>query len=161
MIERLVRWSIANRPVVYALALLLTIFGAVMALRTPVEAVARRVPLWGGTSGVSADGFAIIGDAHLWLGHLRREDYTCPAPDGRLPTRESAGERLARVVCGDREMLDDAARFETLRDHLESSLLSALPGAQINGHLTRRLPQTSTSRPCASRECRPCTPSHL
>lgn len=79
------------------------------ALRTPVEAVARQVPLWGGTSGVAADGFAIIGDAHLWLGRLGPEDYTCPPPDGRLPTRESAGERLARVVCADREMLDDGA----------------------------------------------------
>ncbi|HEY0103472.1 MAG TPA: efflux RND transporter permease subunit, partial [Brevundimonas sp.] len=37
MIERLVRWSLANRPVVYALALLLTVFGCVMALRTPVD----------------------------------------------------------------------------------------------------------------------------
>src|SRR5215210_8159305 len=33
------------------------------ALRTPVEAVARQVPLWGGTAAVSADGFALIGDA--------------------------------------------------------------------------------------------------
>jgi CzcA family heavy metal efflux pump len=37
MIERLVRWSLANRPIVYALALLLTAFGVVMALRTPVD----------------------------------------------------------------------------------------------------------------------------
>ena len=37
MIERLVRWSLANRPVVYALALLLTLFGVVMAVRTPVD----------------------------------------------------------------------------------------------------------------------------
>ncbi len=79
------------------------------ALRTPVEAVARQVPLWGGSSGVSADGFAITGDVHLWLGRLAPEDYTCPPPDGRPATRESAGERLARVVCGDREMLDDGA----------------------------------------------------
>ena len=79
------------------------------ALRTPVEAVARQVPLWGGSSGVSADGFAIIGDVHVWLGHLRPEDYTCSPPDGRPPSRQSAGERLARVVCGDREMLDDGA----------------------------------------------------
>ncbi len=77
------------------------------ALRTPVEAVARAVPLWGKKCGVSADGFAIIGDAYLWLGRLRPEDYTCPPPDGRPPSRDSAGDRLARVVCGDREMLDD------------------------------------------------------
>ena len=37
MIERLVRWSLANRPVVYALSLLLTAFGAVVAARMPVD----------------------------------------------------------------------------------------------------------------------------
>ncbi|MEA2723830.1 MAG: (((gamma-L-glutamylamino)ethyl phenoxymethyl)furan-2-yl)methanamine synthase [Gemmatimonadales bacterium] len=79
------------------------------ALRTPVEAVAPQVPLWGGSAGVSADGFALIGDAHLWLGRLSPGDYTCPTPDGRPPTREFAGERLARTVCADRDMLDDSA----------------------------------------------------
>jgi probable H4MPT-linked C1 transfer pathway protein len=79
------------------------------ALRTPAEAITQRVPLWGGSAGVSADGFAIIGDAHLWLGRISPEDYTCRTPDGRPPTREYAGERLARTVCGDREMLDEAA----------------------------------------------------
>jgi len=78
------------------------------ALRTPVEAVAHQVPLWGGNAGVAADGFAIVGDAHLWLGRIQAGDYTCPTPDGRPPTRDSAGDRLARVVCGDRDMLDDS-----------------------------------------------------
>ena len=53
------------------------------ALRTPAEAVAQQVPLWGGQAGVSADGFALIGDAHLWRGNLSSDDYTCRAPDGR------------------------------------------------------------------------------
>jgi (4-(4-[2-(gamma-L-glutamylamino)ethyl]phenoxymethyl)furan-2-yl)methanamine synthase len=79
------------------------------AVRTPVEAIAAEVPLWGGTAGIGADGFALIGDAHLWLGHIAPEDYSCATPDGVPPTRQSAGERLARVVCGDREMLDDTA----------------------------------------------------
>ena len=33
--------------------------------------------------------------------------YSVPTPDGRPATRVFAGERLARVVCADREMLDD------------------------------------------------------
>ncbi len=37
MIERLVRWSLGNRPVIYALSLLLTLGGIVLALRTPVD----------------------------------------------------------------------------------------------------------------------------
>lgn len=39
MIARLVRWSLTNRPVVYALSLLLTLFGAAVALRTPVDVI--------------------------------------------------------------------------------------------------------------------------
>jgi probable H4MPT-linked C1 transfer pathway protein len=79
------------------------------AVRTPAEALLREVPLWGGRAAVSAEGFATIGDAHVWLGRLAPSDYTAPTADGRPATRELAGERLARVVCGDREMLDDAA----------------------------------------------------
>jgi (4-(4-[2-(gamma-L-glutamylamino)ethyl]phenoxymethyl)furan-2-yl)methanamine synthase len=77
------------------------------ALRTPVEAIVRQVPLWGGSAGVSTEGFALIGDVHLWLGRLGADDYTCRTPDGRPVTREHAAERLARIVCADREMLRD------------------------------------------------------
>jgi probable H4MPT-linked C1 transfer pathway protein len=92
------------------------------ALRTPVEAVTQRVPLWGGEAGVSAEGFAIMGDAHLWLGRLSSEDYTCRAPDGRPATRVYAGERLARTVCADRDMLNDSAIDD---------IATALAGAQV------------------------------
>ena len=79
------------------------------ALRTPAEAIASTVPLPGGLTGVAAEGFALAGDVHLWRGQLSPEDYSVPTPDGRPATREFAGERLARVVCADREMLDDEA----------------------------------------------------
>jgi probable H4MPT-linked C1 transfer pathway protein len=78
------------------------------ALRTPCEAVAAEVTLRGMPCAVSADGFALTGDVHLWSGRLAPEDYTVRAPDGRPATREFAGERLARVVCADREMLTEA-----------------------------------------------------
>jgi probable H4MPT-linked C1 transfer pathway protein len=79
------------------------------ALRTPVEAVARAVPLWGGLCPLAAERFALIGDVYLWLGALEAGDYTVATPDGRPATREFAGERLARAVCADAEMLDEAA----------------------------------------------------
>jgi (4-(4-[2-(gamma-L-glutamylamino)ethyl]phenoxymethyl)furan-2-yl)methanamine synthase len=79
------------------------------ALRTPAEAIASYVPLGDGLAGVSAEGFALSGDVHVWRGDLRPSDYSCPTPDGRPATRDFVGERLARVVCADREMLDDAA----------------------------------------------------
>jgi probable H4MPT-linked C1 transfer pathway protein len=76
------------------------------AVRTPVEAVVREVPLGDSLAGVSAEGFALTGDVHIWRGDLSPTDYDAPTPDGRPPTREFAGERLARVVCADREMVD-------------------------------------------------------
>jgi probable H4MPT-linked C1 transfer pathway protein len=79
------------------------------AVRTPAEALVSEVPLWGERAAVSAEGFATVGDAHVWLGRLAPSDYTAPTADGRPATREFAGERLARVVCGDRELLDERA----------------------------------------------------
>src|SRR4029450_6284093 len=78
-------------------------------LRTPTEAIAHYVPLGDALAGVSAEGFALAGDVHVWRGDLDSADYSCPTPDGRPATREFAGERLARVVCADRDMLHEAA----------------------------------------------------
>jgi hypothetical protein len=63
----------------------------------------------GRPTGLAAEGFALAGDAYVWRGQLDPADYTLPTPDGRPATREFAGERLARLVCADREMLDAAA----------------------------------------------------
>jgi probable H4MPT-linked C1 transfer pathway protein len=79
------------------------------AVRTPAEAITPYVPFGDSLAGVSAEGFALAGDVHVWRGDLDPVDYTCPTPDGRPANREFAGERLARVICADREMLDDAA----------------------------------------------------
>ncbi|HEX4575580.1 MAG TPA: hydantoinase/oxoprolinase family protein, partial [Gemmatimonadales bacterium] len=69
------------------------------ALRTPAEAIATSVPVRGRPTGLSAEGFALAGDAYVWRGQLDPADYTLPTPDGRPATREFAGERLARLVC--------------------------------------------------------------
>ena len=79
------------------------------AVRTPAEALVSEVPLGSAMAAVSAEWFATVGDAHLWLGRLDPADYTATTADRRPATREFAGERLARVVCGDREMLDEEA----------------------------------------------------
>ena len=78
------------------------------AVRTPVEAIAQRVPLHDGLAGVSAESFALSGDIHVWRGDLAPEGYTAPTPDSRPATRDFAGERIARIVCADRELLDDS-----------------------------------------------------
>lgn len=95
------------------------------ALRTPTEAIAHYVPLGDALAGVSAEGFALAGDVHVWRGDLDSADYSCPTPDGRPATREFAGERLARVVCADRDMLD-AAAITRLADALARAQVRAI-----------------------------------
>lgn len=93
------------------------------ALRTPVEAVARTVPLGSGQCPLAAERFALMGDVYLWAGALEPADYSVRPPDGRPATREFAGERLARAVCADVEMLDEEA---------VASIAGALAEAQID-----------------------------
>jgi (4-(4-[2-(gamma-L-glutamylamino)ethyl]phenoxymethyl)furan-2-yl)methanamine synthase len=85
-------------------------------LRTNLAAIAQSVPIAGQYCRVASEYFAISGDVHLILGYLSPQDYTCPTPDGRPPSMESARGRLARLVCADTEMLsaseiDEMARY--------------------------------------------------
>jgi probable H4MPT-linked C1 transfer pathway protein len=107
------------------------------ALRTPVEAIVHTVPLAGGVAGVSAEGFALAGDVHLWRGDLAAADYSVPTPDGRPASPEFAGERLARVVCADRELLDDAA-IRAIADHVAAAQVEQI--AEAVGRVVERHP---------------------
>ena len=82
------------------------------ALRTPTEAIASHIWVKGRKYGVSAEGFALSGDVHVWRGDLAPADYTVPTPDGRGPERVFAGERLRRVICADPELVDEAGVSE-------------------------------------------------
>jgi probable H4MPT-linked C1 transfer pathway protein len=78
------------------------------ALRTPVSAIVRSVPLGGRRCRVAAEHFAVAADVHLWLERIGEGDYTCETPDGRGRSRHDAGIRIARMVCADLEMLRPA-----------------------------------------------------
>src|SRR6185503_17877637 len=82
------------------------------AVRTPVEALAVSVPLQGREVGLSAEACALSGDVYVWRGELEPPDYSAPTPDRRPATREFAGERLARAICADREMVNEAGVTE-------------------------------------------------
>jgi uncharacterized hydantoinase/oxoprolinase family protein len=64
------------------------------------------VPYRDGHAAVSAECFALVGDVHVWRGALDPDESSVPTPDGRPPTPEFCGERLARIVCADRELID-------------------------------------------------------
>lgn len=94
------------------------------ALRTPVEALVREVPWRGGLALVSADDFAHTADVHLWLGTIPGLDT---GVNGRN-SRDRAGERLARVVCADRSMLDDDG-ITAIAEHVAEAQVVAIAAA--------------------------------
>lgn len=98
------------------------------AVRTPAEAIAHTVRVNGAPYRVSAEGFALAGDVHVWRGALDPAAYTTPTPDGRAATREYAGERLARVICGDREMLS-AGAITAIAESLADAQVAAITDA--------------------------------
>ena len=70
-------------------------------LRTNIAAVLDSVALGDAVSRISSELFAISADAHLILGMISKEDYTCDTPDGAGKEIIDARRRLARVVCAD------------------------------------------------------------
>ena len=103
------------------------------AVRTPVEALAAFVPLEGRDVGLSAEGFALSGDVHVWRGDLEPAHYSAPTPDRRPPTREFAGERLARAICADREMVD-VSGVTAIADALAAAQVDRIAAAIATVH---------------------------
>jgi hypothetical protein len=72
-------------------------------LRTPIAMQLARVTLKGRPTPLAAEHFAIAADAHLVLGNITPDQYTCDAPDRGEKTVEGALRRLSRGVCADLE----------------------------------------------------------
>lgn len=72
-------------------------------LRTNIATLVRSVNLDGVETPVSTEYFATSADAHLVLGHLTPEQYSCETPDKKEKSVDASLRRLARVVCADLE----------------------------------------------------------
>lgn len=75
-------------------------------VRSPICAIVPRLPLHGRLCGVAQELFATTHDAYLLLEHLAEDPLDTSTADGRPATKEFALERLARMVCADRESFD-------------------------------------------------------
>ncbi len=71
--------------------------------RTPVCALAVELPFQGVATGLAAESFATTRDVYLVLGDLPEDPTDVDTADGRPATRGRAVDRLARMVCADRE----------------------------------------------------------
>ncbi|MCK9150901.1 hydantoinase/oxoprolinase family protein [Methanobacterium alcaliphilum] len=74
-------------------------------LRTNVAALVDKVPLDDSWFRVSSELFAISADVHNILGNIKVEDYSCDTPDGAGKSKEDSMRRIARVLCGDLDVL--------------------------------------------------------
>jgi probable H4MPT-linked C1 transfer pathway protein len=76
-------------------------------VRSPVCAVVAMLRWRKAVCPVAQELFATTLDAYLTLGDLPEEPNNCQTADGRPATREFARDRLARMICADREMFDE------------------------------------------------------
>lgn len=108
------------------------------ALRTPVPAVVREIPLAGRRLRVAAEHFAVMGDVNLVLGRITAGEYTCSTPDGRPPSLESAVGRLARLACTDTEHVGPEDALAIARWAAEAQAIqlveAALQVLSVPGH---------------------------
>jgi probable H4MPT-linked C1 transfer pathway protein len=63
-------------------------------LRTNVAAIIQSIPIRNGFANISSELFALSGDVHLILGHIRGADYNSETADGRGKTLKEAKARL-------------------------------------------------------------------
>ena len=84
-------------------------------LRTSIPTLIRSVNLNGIPTPVSTEYFAASADAHLVLGHIRPEHYTCDTPDHKVKTVAASLRRLARVVCADLEEIGEDGAMDIAR----------------------------------------------
>ncbi|HEV3025591.1 MAG TPA: hydantoinase/oxoprolinase family protein [Pirellulales bacterium] len=75
--------------------------------RSPVCAVVDALPWRGRQVPVAQELFATTRDAYLLLGDLPEDVVDCQTADGRPATRAAARDRLARMICADRETFSE------------------------------------------------------
>ena len=76
------------------------------ARRTPLCAVASSVTVRGRPCGVAAELFATMLDVFLLLGQIPEDETDRQTADGRPATIPYAHDRMAHMVCGDRDEID-------------------------------------------------------
>ena len=77
-------------------------------LRTSIPTLLQNAVIGGIPTPLSTEFFATSADAHLVLGHITPDQYTCDTPDKKEKTVDASLRRLARVVCADTEEIGEA-----------------------------------------------------
>jgi (4-(4-[2-(gamma-L-glutamylamino)ethyl]phenoxymethyl)furan-2-yl)methanamine synthase len=136
--------------------------------RSPVCAVVRGITWRGKKCPVAHEVFATMWDVYLMLGDLPEEPNSQHTADGRPATKWYAHDRLARMICADRELFTDTdalaaargiarvqlSRIATVAHHVMSRLQTPPEAVVISGQgefLARRvLERLGVSAPVVS-----------
>jgi len=89
-------------------------------LRGNIATLLSSVHLDGVPTPVSSEYFAASADAHLVLGHISADQYTCDAPDKNEKTKAASLRRLARVVCADLEEIGEPGAMQVAEQFWET-----------------------------------------
>ncbi len=98
--------------------------------RSPVCALVSETRWRGVKCGVAQELFATTWDAYLVLGELPEEPENTATADGRPATRAAAHDRLARMICADREVFDERAALRMAYEAQEAQLALLERGAR-------------------------------
>ena len=96
--------------------------------RSPVCAQVRSLPWRGQDCPVAQELFATSLDFYLLLGELPENELSLQTADGRPATRTCAQDRLARMICADKEQFDSADALAAAR-RIALAQLELLAGA--------------------------------
>ena len=77
-------------------------------LRTPIATVISEVSLDGIKTAISTEFFANAADAHLIMGTITPDLYTCERADGGDISYEACVRRISRVVCADPDEIGES-----------------------------------------------------
>jgi (4-(4-[2-(gamma-L-glutamylamino)ethyl]phenoxymethyl)furan-2-yl)methanamine synthase len=85
-------------------------------LRPPISSIVRNVPFRHTLCPVSFERFALMADVYSVLDLITEKDYTCDTTDGRGKSKKFCYARLARIICGDinlisEEEIDEIAKY--------------------------------------------------
>ena len=109
-------------------------------LRTRLDALLPVARIGGCRVPLAPEFFAIIADAHLSLGLIDEDRYTCETADGMDKGRSSALRRLARSVCADLEEIGEAGALaiaEQARERQKIILVDAMEKQAEKHRLSR------------------------
>ncbi len=70
-------------------------------LRPPIATIVKSVPFHDMLCPVSFERFALMADVYLVLGLITEQEYSCDTADGRGKSIDESNARIARVICGD------------------------------------------------------------